>query len=269
MTLSYDLPDALLEIGRRAWQRGWVAGNDGNFSYRLDADTILATPTMVSKGFMQRHDLLVIGMEGNPLPHQPLGSTRRTTTEIRLHLNAYRQRPDIRAVYHVHPPHATAFAAAGIPMPKGVLEEFELVLGEIPMVPYRPTGTWEFARGLDPWIRTHNAFLLANHGAVTFGADPFDAYYRMEVLDHTCRVLLLLAGEQGAWRRIGLNNLKALLAVKKANNLSDPRFHQSDDELMDDSVMTTSTDAAPSPPFAAPPWDGKTWPMVTDEPKKG
>lgn len=266
MTTPHDIPDALLEVGRRAWQRGWVAGNDGNFSFRLDADTILATPTMVSKGFMRREDLVLIDMEGKPLPHQPLGSSRRTTTEIRLHLNAYQHRPDIRCVFHVHPPHATAFAAAGVPMPKGVLEEFELVLGEIPMVPYRSTGSWEFARGLDPWIATHNAFLLSNHGAVTFGADPFDAYYRMEVLDHTCRILLL-AGELGAWRRLGLDNLKALLAVKAANGLPDPRVDQTDDELMDDAVKASSS-VSRNAAFNGPKWDGATWPMVTDEPKK-
>ncbi len=267
MTAPHDIPDALLEVGRRAWQRGWVAGNDGNFSYRLDADTLLATPTMVSKGFMARQDLVLIDMEGGPLPHQPLGSTRRTTTEIRLHLNAYRHRPDIRAVYHVHPPHATAFAAAGVPMPKGVLEEFELVLGEIPMVPYQPTGTWEFARGLDPWIATHNAFLLANHGAVTFGADPFDAYYRMEVLDHTCRILLL-AQQLGAWRRLDVENLRALLAVKTGNGMTDPRAGQTDDELMDDAVAPSQGSVAMSE-FAGEKWDGKTWPVVVDEPKKG
>jgi len=267
MPPSHDIPDALLEVGRRAWQRAWVAGNDGNFSYRLDADTILATPTMVSKGFMTREDLVLIDMNGDPLAHQPLGSTRKTTTEIRLHLNAYQHRPDIRAVYHVHPPHATAFAAAGVPMPKGVLEEFELVLGQIPTVPYRPTGTWEFARGLDPWIADHNAFLLANHGAVTFGVDPFDAYYRMEVLDHTCRILLL-AGEQGAWRRLGLENLRALLAVKAANGIPDPRNEQTDHELLDDTVIPSRTPQSP-PPFSGPTWDGKTWPVVVDEPKKG
>jgi L-fuculose-phosphate aldolase len=266
MTTTHDIPDALLEVGRRAWQRGWVAGNDGNFSYRLDEETILATPTMVSKGFMRREDLVLIDTHGEPLPHQPLGSTRRTTTEIRLHLNAYHHRPDIRAVYHVHPPHATAFAISSIPMPKGVLEEFELVLGEIPLIPYRPTGSWEFARGLDPWITTHSAFLLANHGAVTFGVDPFDAYYRMEVLDHTCRILLL-AQQLGGWQRMGVEKLRALLAVKAATNLSDPRVGQTDEELMDDHHMTTGH--AQSVSFTGAKWDGKTWPLVTDEPKKG
>jgi L-fuculose-phosphate aldolase len=256
---AFDVREALCEIGRRVWQRGFVAANDGNFSYRLGEDTVLATPTRLSKGFMQPEDLVVLDMDGTVK-----SGTRKSTSEIRLHLNAYRRRPDIRSVVHVHPPHATAFACAGVPVPKGVLEEMELYLGEVPLVPYLPSGTWEFGRGLDPWIETHDAFLLANHGAVTFGEDPFDAYYKMEVLDLSCRTLIH-ARQLGGWNRLSPAAMRGLMEAKARHGLRDPRAGLPDAELASD-VVAPARAAGSSAPFTPLAVQG-SFPEVTDEPK--
>ncbi|MBX3729431.1 MAG: class II aldolase/adducin family protein [Candidatus Sumerlaeia bacterium] len=257
---DYDVREALCEIGRRCWQRQFVAANDGNFSFRLDEDTILATPTRISKGFMSPDDLVLLDMEG-----RLKGGRRESTSEIRLHLNAYLHRPDIRSVVHVHPPHATAFACTGPLLPCGVLEEFELYLGQVPIVPYEPTGTWEFARGLDPWIETHDAFLLANHGAVTFGLDPFDAYYKMEVLDHACRTLLL-ARPLGDWRRLTPEQMQALLARKTAHGMNDARMGLPAERLLDEAVAPRPARDT-QPRFARDLVPASESVIISDEPK--
>ncbi len=258
---TFDVRDAICEIGRRVWQRGYVAANDGNFSYRLDADTVLATPTQISKGFMTPDDLVLVDLDGN----QKAGK-RASTSEIRVHLNAYRHRPDIRSVVHVHPPHASAFAITHSPLPKGVLEEFELYLGEVPVVPYETTGTWEFARTLDPWIDTHDAFVLSNHGAVTFGADPFDAYYRMEVLDHVCRIFLLSRQEGAPLQKLAPAMMERLMRKKADAGINDPRAGLLIEEHYREEVLPRRR-AGETPSFSGEAFDGLNWPRVTDEPK--
>ncbi|MDX1973808.1 MAG: class II aldolase/adducin family protein [Candidatus Sumerlaeia bacterium] len=210
-------------MGRRVWQRGMVAANDGNFSTRLDAQTVLATPTGVSKGSLEPQDLVLCDLEGNTHPPRWGVGGRQGTSEIRLHLNAYRMRPDVRAVVHTHAPYATAWALTGRPLPKGVLEEVELVLGSVPLVPYALTGTWEFARQLNPWIARHDCFLLAQHGAVAFGPDLFTAWYRMEVLDLCCKTLLLTEHSGRPLPRFSAAQLAALHAKKKSQRMPDPR----------------------------------------------
>lgn len=266
-----DVRDAIVEIGRRVWQRAWVAANDGNFSYRLDENLVLATPTRLGKGALTRSDLVLIDLEG-----RQLGGTRATTSEVRLHLNIYQRRPDVRSVVHVHPPFATAFAVAGVKIPKGVLEEFELYLGELPIVPYARTGTWDFARAVDPWIETHDALLLAHHGAVSVGADPFDAYYRMEVIEHACRILWLARSLMGAgeWSRLSAEQVAGILTIKAADGVHDCRAGDPLASLLDDATPPRRA-AQPATPFAATGFtvpasliaDGG-FPLVTDEPKK-
>lgn len=220
---QYDLREAFCEVGRRVWQREMVAANDGNFSVRLDDNTVLATPTGVSKGSLRPEDLVLMDLQGNQLPPLYGLNTRPGTSEIRLHLNAYRMRPDVRAVVHTHAPHATAWALSGRPLPKGVLEEVELVLGAVPLVPYAITGSWEFARQLNPWIATHDCFLLSQHGAVAFGGDLFTAYYRMEVLDLCCKTLMLAEATGRPLPRFSPEQLKKIHEKKTEWNIKDAR----------------------------------------------
>ena len=176
----------IIEIGRMVWQKGWVAANDGNISVRLDGDRVLCTPTGVCKGMMQADDLIVCDMQGNKLA----GGGERTT-EIALHLTIYELRPDVRAVLHAHPPHATGFAAAGRPLDRAVLPEVIIGLGSVPLAPYGLPGTPEMTQQMLPLIPKHDALLMSNHGAVSFGEDLYSAFFRMETLEHVAHVTLV------------------------------------------------------------------------------
>lgn len=212
-----SVAEAFCTVGARVWNRGYVASNDGNFSYRLDADRVLATPTMMSKGFLRPEDMVLVDLSG-----RQLDGHRRTTSEVRIHLNIYRQRPDVYCVVHAHPPHATAFALTREGLPRCVMAEAEVNLGLVPIAPYETTGTWDFAHSIDPWVRNHDVFLVANHGAVVLGVDPFDAYYRLETLDQYARTLLL-ARQLGALRELDTHAMEELLDLKTKLRLADPR----------------------------------------------
>jgi len=185
--------EALCEIGRRLWTKDMVEANGGNLSWRIDSEHVLATPTGISKGFMQPDDLVVLDMAGNQL-----AGKRRVTSEIRMHLVIYRERPEMRAVAHAHPRHATAFALAGRVPPPGLLPEVELFLGEIGLAPFRTPGTVEFAESLAPHVRQHTALLLANHGAVAMGRTILEAYWKLEIIESCCATCLLAEALGGA-----------------------------------------------------------------------
>jgi L-fuculose-phosphate aldolase len=209
--------ETLCEIGRRVYQRGFVAANDGNFSCRLEKGIFLATPTMVSKGFMKPEDLVRVDCEGHPLEEG-----KRVTSELKMHLTIYHKRPDVGAVVHTHPPHATAFAVAGKPVPKCVLPEVEVLLGEVPTAPYVLSGGQELADALLPFLADYQVVLLQNHGAVTMGSDPLTAYYRMEVLDQYCRILILTE-HLGGVRPLPQDEMERLMQMKSKLGLPDRR----------------------------------------------
>ena len=177
--------DMLVEMGRRLWQRGFVAANDGNLSARLNDGSILVTPTGMSKGFLDASDLVLVSAEGERLKGEGVA-----TTELGMHLAVYRARQDVCAVVHAHPPRATAFAASGTPLDADFLPEAVLALGKVPTAPYGTPSTMELVQAIEPFLPDHNALLLQNHGAVTFGHTIREAYFRMETLEHTARIAL-------------------------------------------------------------------------------
>ena len=181
-----ELRRKIVEIGRLAFEKGWVAANDGNVSVRLDDKRILSTPTGVSKGMMAPDDLIIVDYEGNKIE----GRLERTS-EIAMHIAIYERRPDIHAVVHVHPPVATGFASAGVPLNKAVLPEVVIGLGCIPTAAYGLPGTPALTEPLIPLIPQYDAILLANHGAVTYGKDLMQAYFRMETVEHFARINLV------------------------------------------------------------------------------
>jgi len=181
--LAWQARQELLEIGRRLWLRGFVAANDGNLSVRLDGGRLLATPTGLSKGFMQPEDLVVTDLEGAVLEGRG-----RPSSELGMHLEVYRGRPDVRAVVHAHPPVATAFAVAGLPLDQCLLPEMVLSLGAIPVAPYGTPSTDEIPASIRPFVPRCDAVLLANHGAVTWADSLLGAFYRMETLEHTATI---------------------------------------------------------------------------------
>lgn len=177
----------LCAFGRRMWERGLVAGTDGNLSLRLGGDRFLITPSGVGKGFLEPEMLAVVDGLGRTLEKSPYPPS----SELPMHLCCYRERPDVNAVVHAHPAAATAFACARRPIQRPILEELLLTLGGVvPVAPYGRAGTKEIPAAIAPLLREHNALLLSNHGALTLGPDLQTAYYRMESLEHGARIHL-------------------------------------------------------------------------------
>lgn len=173
----------LCEVGSRLWQKGLISGNEGNISARLDDDTVLATPSGISKGHLNPEDLVLIDLQGSPK------GQGAPSTEIKIHLESYKQRADCMAVVHAHPPTAIAFTLVGETIPDDVLPEAAYVLGHVPTVEFGMPGTSELSDKLRPYLPLHKTFLLTHHGALALGKNIFDACYRMECLESVCRVL--------------------------------------------------------------------------------
>jgi L-fuculose-phosphate aldolase len=176
----------IVDIGRRLWARGYVASNDGNISVRLDERRLITTPANVSKGFMTPDMMVVTDFEG-----KKLSGDRKASSEIKMHLQVYRDRPDANAVVHAHPPTATGFAVAGIPLDRAVLAEVVTTLGSIPIAEYATPSTDELPAACSKYLKAHDGLLLANHGALAIGPDLFIAYYRMETIEHFAKISLV------------------------------------------------------------------------------
>jgi L-fuculose-phosphate aldolase len=175
----------LAEACRRLDRLGFVPATDGNLSVRLDRDRILITPSMVPKARLSEAGLLLCSLEG-----KRLAGRGKPSSEMKMHLFAYQQRPDVRAVVHAHPPTATAFAACGLPLDQPVLPEVMLTVGRIPLAGYATPSTDEVPRSLAPLILGHNVILLANHGVLAMGADLDEAMCRMERAEHLAKIML-------------------------------------------------------------------------------
>jgi L-fuculose-phosphate aldolase len=186
MKNPHQLKLEICDIGRRIYNKGFAAGNDGNISCRLGPNEVLCTPTMVSKGFLKPEDLCTVDMEG-----KQLSGRRKRTSEILLHLAIMKKRSDVKSVVHCHPPHATAFAVAHEPIPQCVLPEVEVFLGDVPITKYETPGGQKFADTILPFVEKSNVIILANHGTVSFGETVELAYWWTEILDAYCRILML------------------------------------------------------------------------------
>lgn len=187
MQTERELRQHIVEIGRRMYDAGLVAASDGNISVRLADGSILTTPTMLCKGRMTEDMLVVVDTEGRKLR----SAERNPSSELPMHLAIYRLRPDVHSVVHAHPPFGTGFAVANIPLDKPLLSEVILTLGCIPLTSYGTPSTHEMVDSLSPFIPHHDALLLANHGAVSYGPDLELAYARMETLEHFAKITLI------------------------------------------------------------------------------
>lgn len=176
----------LVRVCQRIYEKGWVAANDGNVSIRLGEDRILCTPTGISKGIVTPGDLIVCDMKGNKVE-----GSRERTSEILMHITIYSLRPDVRSVVHAHPPVATGFAAAGRALDKALLPEVIVQLGAVPLASYGLPGTPALSEGMRPWVPRYDALLLENHGCTSYGKDVWEAYFRMETVEHFARITLV------------------------------------------------------------------------------
>jgi L-fuculose-phosphate aldolase len=197
----------IVEAGRRLYARGYVASNDGNISARLDDHRLITTPKSVSKGFMTPDMMVIVDLEG-----QKVSGERDPSTELPMHLEIYRNRPDANAVVHAHPPLATGFAVAGIPLTRAVLAEVITTLGSIPIAAYGTPSTAELPEAVRKYIKAHDGMLLANHGAVTCGPNVMAAYYKMETIEHFAKISLVarLLGREHLISREEVERLQGL-----------------------------------------------------------
>jgi L-fuculose-phosphate aldolase len=173
-----ELRREMAEVCRALYRRQLLAATDGNLSVR-DGDNLLATPSGVNKGFIREDDILRVDLSG-----QVLAGAGKPTTELLLHLEVYKVRPEVKAVIHAHPPIATAFTLAGVSLAEGILPEVVLTLGGIPTAPYGTTGTPEMAAAVGEVLPYYDAILLEQHGALTVGHNLWEAYNRMEKVEH-------------------------------------------------------------------------------------
>ena len=175
----------IVEFGKRMYSRGFANANDGNLSARVSENAVWVTPSGVSKGFLTEDLLVLVDLDGNVLE-----GAEKPSSETKMHLALYKSSPDILAVTHAHPPVATTFAAAGIPLDEGLVQEAVVLLGVVPVAPYAAPGSDALAASVIPFCAEYNALLLEHHGAVTWGDSVERAFFRLESLEFTATVMM-------------------------------------------------------------------------------
>ena len=168
-----------------AYQKGLVSGREGNFSLKINNELILVTPRNSHKGLIETSDFVLVDTNGNTISN----GHRQPTSELALHLEAYKKRPDIKAVLHAHPPMTVSFSVAGLDLNQPAIPETMVLLGEVPTVPYREPGTEKLAQLAGTYFEKHDAVILDHHGVVILGKDIFDAYFKMESLEHASKIM--------------------------------------------------------------------------------
>lgn len=224
------LKQQICDLGRRLWQRGYVDGNGGNIAIRVGQDMIVCTPTLISKGFMKPEDLCLVDFQGQ----QVLGEKKRTS-EILMHLQMMQRQPKAIATVHCHPPHATAFAVAGIEPPTCMIPEFE-VFCAVAVAPYRTPGTPEMGKLVADLVDKYNTILMANHGVVSWSHNSAEeAYWRMEIIEAYCRTVVVASQLGKPLKGFSPTQLQDLLKIKQSLGFVDPRFGLKECELCDNS----------------------------------
>ena len=206
----------IVRVGKLLYERGYVVSSDGNVSVRLDDGRIVATPTQTGKGRMTEDSLAVTDSEGKAL------NDRKASSELAMHLLIYRERPEVKAVCHAHPPHGSAFAVAGLAIDQPILSEVILTLGCVPLAEYGTPSTDELTEAMRPLVKHHNALLMANHGAVAYGADVWQAFDRLETLEHTAKIAILARALGGA-KNLPPDAIEKLIHVREQAGYLDER----------------------------------------------
>lgn len=215
--LNYmELREQICDICHKMWQLGWVAANDGNVSVKLPDGSFLATPTGISKSFITPEKLVRITDTGAVLEGE---EGYRPSSEIKMHLRCYQERPDVGAVLHAHPPTATGYAVAQRPLDEYSMIETVLTLGSVPVTPYGTPSTYEVPDAIAPYLGKHDAVLLANHGALTVGSDVVTAYYRMETLELFAKISLN-AHLLGGAKEISRENIDRLITMREGYGIT-------------------------------------------------
>ncbi len=207
-----EIKEQMCDVCHKMWQLGWVAANDGNVSVKLEDGTFLATPTGISKSFITPEKIVHIDKEGTVLE---ANGDYRPSSEIKMHLRCYEEREDVGAVLHAHPPVATGYAVANIPLDEYSMIETVIAIGSIPVTPYGTPSTYEVPDAIAPYLGEHDVVLLQNHGALSVGADLLTAYYRMETLELFAKISLN-AHLLGGAKEISRPNIDRLISMRKS-----------------------------------------------------
>ena len=215
MTLHQAKLD-IVEAGRRLYDKGYIVSSDGNISARFDEGRLIVTPSGLCKGTISVEDLCVCDMEG-----RKISGRLSPSSEIGMHLFLYRERPDVKAVVHAHPPTATGFSVAGMPLTDCVLPEVVITLGSIPTADYGTPGGPGISEPIRKYVKDYDAYLLENHGATTVGSDVMNAYFKMETLEHFARILFV-ARQLGGANVLNQDQVDKLLRIRKRLGIRGP-----------------------------------------------
>ena len=213
MKSPFEIKKEICEVGLKLWQKGFVAANDGNISVKISDNEFYCTPTGVSKASLTPDMIIKVDKDGKKLEGK-----LNPSSEIKMHMRVYRERPDVTAVVHAHPPVATAFTVADIDLDQYVLPEAVLTIGAVPTCDYGTPSTMEIPDSLDPYIHNHDAFLLRNHGALTVGCNLTKAFFVMEEVEFNA-VICKHAMDLGAVHEISRDQLAKLMDLRKKMNL--------------------------------------------------
>jgi len=200
----------IIEIGKRMYANGYIVASEGNMSIRLGENRILVTPAGKNKGLLKEKDLVIVDLKG-----KKISGNSSPSSELKMQLFVYQKRDDVNAAVHAHAPYSLAFACAHIPLSETLLPEVMMFLGKIPLTPYATPTTKEVPNSLAPFIEKHNAFLLENHGVLTLGKDIFEAYSRLEMVEHLAKVNLLckILGKSEGLSKESLDKLERLKMI--------------------------------------------------------
>ena len=215
---EFQMKEQMCSIGRRIWLKGFCAGNEGNHSYRIGENRFLCTPTGISKGDLKPDQICTVDGDGKQLA----GKMKRTS-EFLMHAAIYKARPDVNAVIHSHPPHATAFAIAGVELPTCIHPEAEVFLGPVKTAPYVTPGDKRLGESILPFVKDSNTILMGNHGVVCFHKDMEYAYYQLEIVDAYARILLLTK-QLGSVNTLNATDMVELVKLKERFGFDDPRM---------------------------------------------
>ncbi len=226
-----ELKHRMCDMGRRMWEKHYTDGNGGNLTIRVGDNLVLCTPTLISKGFMRPGDMALIDLDGNQL-----AGARKRTSECLTHMAIMKRQPKAKACCHAHPPHATAFAVAGVQPPTCMIPEAEVFLGQIGMAEYQTPGTPANARAVGEAAIEHMSVLMINHGVITWGKDIEDAYWKMENTDAYCQTVLLATQLKGSdLLTITGGQAKELIELRASLGMEDKRADWKECELCDNS----------------------------------
>ena len=211
MQNEFEIKKQMCEIGKRVYDRGMVAANDGNFSVKLNDNEFLCTPTGVSKGFMTPEFICKVNAKGEVIQ---ANKGYRPSSEIKMHMRVYKERPDVKSVVHAHPLYATSFAIAGIPLTQPIMPEAIITLGCVPIAKYGTPSTEEIPDAVSEYLQSFDAVLLENHGALSFSDSLLSAYYKMESLEFYAR-LLYQANMLGGPQELSEAQVQKLYEIRK------------------------------------------------------